>query len=174
MIDDLLRIKNLRESRAQLALMRERVVFAKSLQARDEAKRTWEHQCKEAHTREIALFGAMIGGLRRVREIEDTRWEVQSMRQESDRLGGLARQAASALTQAQKKLDDVRDTTRRAERAKEKFVDLAHRYTGIAAREAQRLEDLEMEEAAAQGRDGADRADREAQAEWNADHLAGD
>lgn len=174
LIDELLKIKELRESRAQLALTREQWAFAKTRQERDDALQTWEAQCDEARERETTLFGAMMGALRRVREIEDTRREVQSMRQESDRLGDLASQAELALTQAQARLDEVRNTARRAERAKQKFVDLALRYTHIAAREAQRVEDLEMEEVAAQGKAGADRADQEAREEWNADHPPGD
>jgi type III secretion protein O len=174
LIDELLKIKSLRESRAQLALMRERLAFARTLQARDDAQQVWERQSASAREGEERLFGAMMGALRRVREIEDTRWEVQAMRQETQRLGGLAEQADEALVQAQKTLDDVRGTARRAERAKEKFVDLSHRYAGIAAREAQRIDDLEMEEVAAQGKGSADRADREAQEEWNADRPAGD
>ena len=174
LIDELLKIKSLRESRAQLALVRERLAFARTQQARDDAQHVWETQSETAREREETLFGAMIGALRRVREIEDTRWEVQSMRQETQRLGGLAEQADHALARARATLDDVRDTARRAERAKEKFVDLSHRYAGIAAREAQRVEDLEMEEVAAQGKGNADRADRDAQEEWNADHPGGD
>lgn len=174
LIDELLKIKSLRESRAQLALTRERLAFARTQQARDDANQVWETQSEAAREREECLFGAMIGALRRVREIEDTRWEVQSMRQETQRLGGLAEKADQALVQAQQTLDGVRDTARRAERAKEKFVDLSRRYAGIAAREAQRVEDLEMEEVAAQGKGNADRADRDAQEEWNADRPAGD
>ena len=64
--------------------------------------------------------------------------------------------AIRVLDEENQKLDKVRAAHKEASRQKSKFVDLSHNHTNELAREAERKEDLELEEVANIKRDRED------------------
>lgn len=145
-VDDVLRIKRFREAQAELALHRQRQVFAQAHDARDAARAERDAYRAFAAAEEVRLFGDLLGRLVCVRAIDDVRVEVGALAGETvrreDRLSG----AEGALDAARAGLERCRAAQRQAEQRRETFAELVRRHTGAARRAAERREEGELEE----------------------------
>ena len=158
---ELLSIKTFRESKAELAVHKQRRVLAEAVEQRDGAQRNLKDFRDYAVARERALFGDLCARVVKLRDIEDVQVEVVVMR-------GQERDHETKLDDAEthRETQDGELTARKtahaeASRMKEKFVELAQVYADEQIRELERKEDAELEEAAETRRDRTDWEERE-------------
>lgn len=159
---ELLRIKAFRESKAELAVHKQRRALVEATEGRDGAQRTLDSYRGFATARERDLYGNLCVRVVKLRDIEDVQQEVVVMRgQEQIYENSLEQAQAHREAQSdaleQRKVDHVL-----ASRMKEKFVELAQVYADERIRELERKEDAELEEAAETRRDRSDWDEREA------------
>jgi hypothetical protein len=157
----LLDLKTFRERQAQMALLARRSEQAAAHRARLAADDALQAHRRLADQHERALYADLLRKRVRLRDIEQVQQAVAQLRrteqgllQRQDEASALERQRAEASTHAQQQ-------HRGAERVKEKFDQLARQHADAALLAAERHEDLELEEAAAQRRerDDWDRSD---------------
>lgn len=160
--DELLDIKAFRERKAETAVVRARgevTLRHRQMEAAEQALVAWRD---EAVARELALYGDLCARLVRVRDIENVQQEVAGFRHvEFEREQDVER-AQNTLDEARQVMSRASEALVQANRAKEKFIELAADYADEVRREAERREDLEMEEAASMAQE------REALEEWEA------
>jgi len=154
--DELLRIKNFRENKAEIAVMHERTALREAERARQAAQDFLRRLMDEDVSIELRLYRELCERLVRLREIEDVRETVATMRQREAAQEDVVTEAQKTEAGAARKLESARIVHKEASRQKSKFVDLASSYAQIMLREAERKEDLEMEEAASVRRDRED------------------
>lgn len=146
--DELLAIKRFREGQSELAVKRQREVYAEAQRRRDHASEQLAEYKVWAHQREDSLYQDLCSRTVRAREIEDVLQDVAELRLgESDRLA-LVETANDDVAVQYSALDDCRVLHKEASRMTQKFVQLAHEYLVEYLYEVQRKEDQEMEEAA--------------------------
>ncbi|MEO5672270.1 MAG: YscO family type III secretion system apparatus protein [Ramlibacter sp.] len=153
---ELLSIKSFRESKAELAVHKQRRALAEATEQRDGARSELTEYRNFALARERSLFGELCARVVKLRDIEDVQVEVVVMRgRERDREKKLDDAESHRETQSGEL--QVRKTAHvEASRMKEKFVELAQVYADEQIRELERKEDAELEEAAEIRRDRVD------------------
>lgn len=154
--DELLAIKRFREEKAEMAVAKQRQTHAESQEAIERAREELTRFCAWALQREREMYGDLCSRVVRVREIEDVMQGVAGLRagerqQEARVDAAVAQEQREAQTLAER-----RQSHRDATRMTEKFVELAQAHLAEFLKEAERKEDLEMEEAASVARDKAD------------------
>jgi len=147
-INMLLDIKKFREAQAQTALAKQRARHARARKARDVAEDSLNAHRDQATQQENAWFGELMGQQVRVHIIESVRAEVGLLTATTHRLTDGLQQAETTLDQERQGVDFARQGVIRAEQVKEKFVRLVQIYADEAFLQAERAEDLEMEEVA--------------------------
>lgn len=147
-IDTLLEIKKFREAQAQTKLVKQRARHARARTERDTAEDTLSTHKVTAKAQELAWFGELMGQQVRVHIIESVRAEVGLLTATTHRLTDDLQQAETTLDQERQAVDVARQGVVRAEQVKEKFVQLVRIYADAAFLQAERAEDLEMEEVA--------------------------
>ena len=153
---ELMAIKRFREDQAELAVMRQRQALAEAEQQQAQALARLEQYRVWAVQREQAMYQDLCSRLVRVRDIEDVMQGVVDLRQGERDCETQADQAAEQARQESDALAARRDAHREASRMVEKFVQLASLHAADELRDAERKEDLEMEEAASVARDRDD------------------
>ena len=156
MFDELLAIKRFREGQAELAVVRQRQIHADAEQARLEAERALEQFRQWALRRELEMYGDLCARTVRVREIEDVLQGVAGLRDGERQRETEVAEAGEKVTREAQSLADTRLRHREASRMTEKFVELAQVHLAELAKDLERKEDLEMEEAASVARDRDD------------------
>ncbi|OZI33078.1 type III secretion protein [Bordetella genomosp. 1] len=156
MFDELLAIKRFREGQAEIAVARQRQVLQDARDGEQAALRSLDDFRGWADAHERELYGDLCRRTVRVREIESVLQDVAGLR-EGERQHEQALDAARAAAEREESaLQARRDDHRQATRMSEKFVELARSHFDAQLREAERKEDLEMEEAASVARDRDD------------------
>lgn len=153
---ELLVIKSFRENRAELSLARQRQALLKA-QSDEEAARTVLSEFEDFSTRrEATLYRDLcsrIVGLRDIEEVQNIIADLRKQKEERElelaTAGKRREEEAGLLTEAQV-------VYQAATRQKQKFVELAQSQADETAREAERKEELEMEEASSFGRPKVD------------------
>ena len=148
MVDELLFIKEFRERKAETELQKSRARLGVAAQSERQAEQTLQEHIDRAWAEELRLYAELCARIVKPREIADVQQHVAQMRVEE-----MAHQQRLEQAQEQHKAaqDDFQLSTRKmreASTAREKFVELARTHHMLVAREAERKEDLELEELA--------------------------
>ncbi|NGR07938.1 YscO family type III secretion system apparatus protein [bacterium SGD-2] len=152
-LHELMAIKRFREGQAELAVTRQRRALAEAERARLEAQARLEEYRQWALQYEHALYQDLCSRLVRPSEIEDVLEHVAGMREGEHDHEARLEEAAEQVRRVSEDLAQCREAHREASRMVEKFVQLVSQHAAEELRENQRLEDLEMEEAASVARD---------------------
>lgn len=148
MVDELLFIKKFRERKAETELQKSRVRLGVAAQSERTAEQVLQAHIERAWAEELRLYADLCARIVKPRDIADVQQDVAQMRMEE-----MTHQQSLAQAQEQHKSaqDDFQLNTRKmreASTAREKFVELARTHHLLVAREAERKEDLELEELA--------------------------
>ena len=146
MIDELLFIKQFREKKAEKEFQNARLALAEAKKAEETATQTLNAFQLQAELDELAWYRDLCARVVKPREIADVQEDVAMLRateqMHANVLQKAEQQHASALAaQVQANL-----LMREASKAREKFTELASNYHLIEAKEAERKEELELEE----------------------------
>lgn len=153
---DLLLIKNFRETRAELAVVKQRHALAIANERRhtdDEALRAFRHF---ALVQERGWYADLCRRIVRVRDIEAVQQSVVILRSDERTREDALAQSEQALNAEKKRMDEARENHRLATLTKQKFVELVRVHSDDELKELERQEDAEMEEIAELRRDRAD------------------
>ncbi|WP_028605257.1 type III secretion system stalk subunit SctO [Ottowia thiooxydans] len=153
---ELLRIKSFRESQAELRMHRQYDVTRQAHEKHESEQKRLTELLREGMETEDRLFGDLCQHVVRLRDIEDVRHAIADLRQREDRQQGVVSAAGEAKLQAEQALSEARAVHHEAHRQKTKFEDLSRDFDVAAARDAERRDDLEMEEAASVRHDRED------------------
>ena len=153
MVDQLLFIKEFREQKAETELQKSRVQLTEAHRVEDEAARTRDEFVDFARREELRWYDDLCSRLVTVRDITHVQEDVATLRvTERDHETAVER-AAARRAEAQTQFSTATQVRRDAQAAREKFVELATSFHALAAREAERREELELEELAGQRRE---------------------
>lgn len=156
MMQELLSIKRFREGQAEMGVRQQR----SQLQAREAAllqvQQELAHMLEEALRSEKALYADLCARLVKLRDLEDASQFVAALKQQELMKRDAVSAAETVLAQAEQALAHARAAHQEAVQQTSKFLELADRFDLLAAQEAERKEDLEMEEAASIARDKED------------------
>lgn len=156
MISELLRIKSFRENQAELQMHRQYEVTRLAHEKHESEQRRLADLLREGMETEDRLFGELCQHIVQLREIEDVRHTVASLRQQEDRQRDAVQAARQAEAQEDQALLGARAVHHDAFRQKTKFEDLLRDFDLAATRDAERREDMELEESASIRRYGSD------------------
>ncbi len=149
LLNNLLRIKLFREEMAEreLAKARERLRQAtEALKTAMEALRDFQ---KESLQREKAMYADLCSRLVVLREIDDVRTDIELMKEKLTRLNEQVEEKEKGREEAANEAEQARLVHRDAVRMREKYSELLKTIEEEHEIELARLEDIEMEEAAA-------------------------
>ena len=156
MVDDLLFIKRFRETKAETELQKSRAAVVLAQQAEREAEKTLSDYIDFAIAQEQAWYDDLCSRLVKMREIARVQEDVVGLkateRSHEESLEARKTEHVSAVEQMEVCVQRMRD----ASVARQKFVELARNFHMLAAREAERKEELELEELASIRRDRED------------------
>lgn len=155
-LKEILAIKRFRETRAELAMQKQRHVLALAQTTRDDAAQRLESFHDYATRLERALYDDLCSRLVRLRDLENAQLEVAGLSGQERHFAETLRQHEQALLAEQAHMEEARNRHHQAFRMKEKFVELAQTFAEERLREIERQEDAEMEEVAELRRDRAD------------------
>ncbi|MBL8334027.1 MAG: YscO family type III secretion system apparatus protein [Rubrivivax sp.] len=153
---ELQQLKAFREGQARTQLQASRTELALARQQREAAAATVLKHRADAQARERALYGELMARVVRLADIEDVQHVVAWLRQQEQQLVQREQEARAAEQQREQQLQQATERHKTAERVLEKFTQLARIHFDEAAREAERQEDLELEEVASLRRDRED------------------
>lgn len=156
MYSELLRIKSFRESQAELQMQRQYEVTRLAREKHESEQKRLTDLLREGMETEDRLFSELCRHIVQVRDIEDVRHTVASLRQQEDRQKDAVQAAGEAESQADQALVGAKAVHREAHRQKTKFEDLTRDFDLAAARDVERREDMELEETASVMRDRSD------------------
>jgi type III secretion protein O len=148
MIDQLLYIKDFRERQAETAMQKSRLVLTEAHRAEDEAQQELDRFVQQAQEDERAWYQALCERVVKLRDIEDVQTDVAILRAEEAQRAKELDQAQQARVQAQSSFNLATQALREASTARSKFEELADRHHEALNKEAERKEDLELEELA--------------------------
>lgn len=154
--DELLAIKRFRESQAEAAMRQQRLLLRDAIAAREAAEALLQRLLQEGLQTEHRLYQELCQRIVLLRDIEQVQQTVASLRRQEAAQHEAVQASIQAQTQAQQLLNTARSAHQQASRQTSKFIDLARAYDATQALEAERKEDLEMEEAASIARDRED------------------
>ncbi len=156
MVDDLLFIKRFRESKAETELQKARAALVLAQQAEREAERVLNEYIEFAIAQERSWYDDLCSRLVKLREITQVQDDVVALkateRAHEESLETRKGERQSAVQHMDVSVQRMRD----ASTARQKFVELARNFHWLAAREAERKEELELEELASVRRDRED------------------
>ena len=148
MIDELLFIKKFRERKAETELQKSRARLGAAALSEKEAETVLQGHIEQSLAEELRLYADLCVRIVKPRDIADVQGEVAAMKMQE-----ISHQQSLETAQQQHVVaqDDFQLSTRKmrdASTAREKFVELARNHHILVAREAERKEDLELEELA--------------------------
>jgi type III secretion protein O len=161
MLNELLELKQYREDKAEMALARCRLSLAEVTKRKDQAHDALVSYQEWSVTHERDMYGAVYGRVVRPRDLENLREDVVMLRVKERTLNEALTKVETERTQADTAVRDSRTAHERATRTREKFVQLVEAQSEELRLEAERKEDLEMEDQHTGGRDREDWEDRD-------------
>ncbi|MDH5857338.1 type III secretion protein [Lampropedia aestuarii] len=153
---ELIRIKRLREDKAERHMYQSRQQAQQAREAHLLAQSHLQHMVEQGQQIEQQLYADLFSRQVRVREIDAVHQELAQMRQCEMQQEQVVCAAAEQVAVAQNALRQAREGHQIAQRQTSKFVDLSASFDIQRQRESDRLEDLEMEEAASVRRERDD------------------
>jgi hypothetical protein len=155
-LDELLRLKVYRESKAEVTLAKCRHVLIDVTRRADEAREALHGYQRWSNEQERSLYDALYGQLVRLRDLERLREDVVMLRMKERALNeGLAKTEAERV-QADTATREARAVHELATRTREKFIQLVHAQAEEIRLEDERKEDAEVEDLYAIQRDRED------------------
>lgn len=148
MVDELLYIKTFRERQAETALQRSRTDLRLAHEAEDLARDERDDFARQAEEDELRWYRELCERLVRVRDIEDVQLAVAGLRQREVLLQQALEEREREREQSQQRFHDASDHLKQASTARNKFEELAREHHLAVSREAERKEELELEELA--------------------------
>ncbi len=146
MLVELLRIKTHREDKAEMNLVKSRLVLVEVSRRADEARESLTQYQRWSAEHELSLYGAMYGRRVRPRDLELLREDVVILRTKERSLADSFTKVDGERQEADKTVREARATHEQATRTREKFVQLVNAQTEEIRLEDERKEDLEMED----------------------------
>ena len=153
---ELLAIKAFREGQAESAMRTQRSIALEASEKREAAEALLARLLAEGVDKEHRMYRELCERIVKLRDIESVQLSVAALRAREVLQQDNVDAAIRVLDEENQKLDRVRALHKEASRQKSKFVDLSHNHTNELAREAERKEDLELEEVANIKRDRED------------------
>ena len=150
-VKDLLAIKRFRESKAETAVHRQRLVLAAAHREQDEAVRALEEYQAWAQRREATLYRELCSRVVTLRDIEEVQQAVAGFRVEEQSRVEQRELAEERVDTEAVQLDEDVAAHKQAVKMKQKFVELAEVQAAELWQENERREDLELEEVAGNG-----------------------
>jgi type III secretion protein O len=148
MIDELLFIKEFRERKAETELQKSRVRLSTAAQAERDAEKTLQDFIAHATAEELRLFDDLCSRIVKLRDINEVHTEVAGLKYKEQAHAQALDQRQQQHVQARQDFDQSTRKMRDASTAREKFVELARNFHIMETREAERKEELELEEVA--------------------------
>lgn len=146
LLAELLRIKEYREDKAELGVIKSRSILAETMRRNDEARDALDRYERWSDERERQLYSGILGRSIKLRELTYLREDVALLKQKKLALSESLNRADAEQTEAQVAADVARDTHEVAARAREKFVQLVQAHSEELRLENERKEDGEIEE----------------------------
>ncbi len=153
---ELLSIKDFRESRAELAVLKQRSILAEAIAVRDAAEKRLNEFRDYALQHERALYADLCRRIVRLRDLENAQLEVVDLRGRERSHEDSLSKSEQVRSAEQIHLKDARQSHHEASRMKQKFVELAQIFSDEQIKELERKDDAEMEEIAELRRERAD------------------
>lgn len=148
MTDDMLFIKNFHRRRAQTALQRDYVAMMAARDAEIRAQHARDAFHARAAQQELAMFAALCERQVHVRDILDANQDVAALRAQQRDYADAVTRADTAHQKARETRAASAERLRHAERIVTKFDELVRREHDQRARDAERREELELEDVA--------------------------
>ncbi len=146
MLHDLLKVKEIREKSANDEVLRRKRLLAEARQTKKEKEQALvdyiEWRCKE----EQALYDNILNTDVRQNDLDMLKQKVALLREKDATLEQAIEAAKNDVAAAEKALKAAQEAHHKAQLAVEKFEEFTRVLDEEAAREAQRLEEIEMEE----------------------------
>ncbi len=159
MFQQLFRIREIREQRAQAAMQAERTALRRATEAREDASQALDRYRAWAKTREDTLFSELMENPVQVRDIQEVRHEVGAMRSKELGYAQDLEKFEAARSRQSEVLDAARERHAIAERTRQKVEErlVIDRRETAASRD--RAEESDMEEVTSAGGPAQDAAD---------------
>lgn len=148
MINELLFIKEFRERKAETELQTSRARLSSAAHAEREAEQLLETFIAHATQEELRMYEDLCSRVVRPRDITDVHTEVSYLKAQEIGHRQDLESRQQQLEQARVVFNDSTRKMRDASTAREKFGELARTHHTLMAREAERKEELELEELA--------------------------
>ncbi|MDP0588598.1 MAG: YscO family type III secretion system apparatus protein [Candidatus Endonucleobacter bathymodioli] len=146
MLHELLKIKKVRETSAHDALRKQQRLLEEALQMQKDKEQELadyiEWRCKE----EQLLYDNILNTDVRQHDLDFLKKKVAVLREEDVALEQAVEEAKSHVVDVERELELAEEHYRKARQAVEKFEEFTKVLDEEAAKDVQRLEDLEMEE----------------------------
>ena len=146
MINDLLKVKEIREKAAHNEVIKCHLALEEAEQEKKDATHALENyidwRCKE----EQSLYDNILNTNVRQRDLDLLKQKVAALREKDAELEQRVEVAKNGVDNAKQALSEARQAHQHAVQAVEKFEAFSNVLDEAAAKESQRLEDIEMEE----------------------------
>lgn len=152
MIDELLFIKKFREKKAEKEFQKARLALVEARKAEEAANQKLIEFQNQAEQDELAWYRDLCSKVVKLRDIANVQEDVAMLRQTEIAHTQALQKAEQQHVQAKNVHVEANHTMREASKAREKFTELARNFHLIEAKEAERKEELELEEVAGNGR----------------------
>jgi Type III secretion protein YscO len=146
MLHQLLFIKDFHKKKAEMTLLKARMLLQEAQRQEQKAQETLQSFQTEAERAERAWFEALCSRVVKVRDIHNVHADVAQLRATEQMHVQNWQQAQKEHTQASASHKQATSEKKEADQVCEKFVELVHRHEQMQANEAERKEELELEE----------------------------
>jgi type III secretion protein O len=161
MLNELLELKRYREDKAELAVARCRLALAEVTKRKEGAQEALVSYQRWSETHERDMYGAVYGRVVRPRDLENLRQDVVMLRVKERALNDDLTNVEAERAKADTGVRESRVAHERATRTREKFVQLVDVESEETRIEAERKEDVELEDLHSIARDREDWEERE-------------
>jgi hypothetical protein len=145
-LKELLAIKSFRESKAELAMFRQRSVLQDAVKQKNKAEKLLNEFHIYASEHERSLYADLCSRLVRLHDIENVQLSVVDLRTKESKHAQDMRDAESERINQAEILEEDKKNHAEAARVKQKFIELLQVYDDEKSREFERKEDAEIEE----------------------------
>ncbi|THF57267.1 type III secretion system stalk subunit SctO [Pseudothauera rhizosphaerae] len=146
MLHELLRLKEHRENKAEMAVSGCRMALAEAVQQEETARGSLVEYRHWSVEQERGMYAAVCRRVVRARDLEWLREDVLMLRVKERDLEDVLHQREKQRDEADHRLQDAREVHRLASRVKEKFIQLVEVQSEEIRLESERKEDVEMED----------------------------
>lgn len=150
---ELLRIKNFRETKAELNVGKQRGVLAQAVSHEETSQEKLRRFQAYAVEHERAMYADLCSRIVKLSAIEDVQLAVVGLRDQEQQHQKTLEEAEKDRQAQARRMVELRQIHSDAQRAKQKFVELAQVFADEKIKEFERKEDAELEEVAELRRD---------------------